>query len=158
VSYGNYFPFYNFFGIGNNTQKTEELYDARYYRARYKCFTVQNFGERVFWQRSVFRVGPSYEHYNADYATASQLGQDLRQQLPGLDNPRPNADFQRLAGLNALLDVDLRNRPSFAQRGVRLLVRHDSYQALTGDKRLVSPRALLSIMARLKSASRLRGP
>jgi hypothetical protein len=111
VSYGNYFPFYNFFGIGNNTQKTEELYDARYYHTRYKGFTVQAFSERVFWQRSVFRVGPSYEHYNADYATASQLGQDLRQQLPGLDNPRPNADFQRLAGLNALLDVDLRTAP-----------------------------------------------
>jgi hypothetical protein len=135
VSYGNYFPFYNFFGIGNNTQKTEDLYDARYYRARYKGFTIKAFGERVFWQRSVFRFGPSYEHYNADYATASQLGQDLRQQLPGQDNPRPNADFQRLVGLNALLDLDLRNRPSFAQRGVRLLVRHDSYQALTGDKR-----------------------
>jgi hypothetical protein len=135
VSYGNYFPFYNFFGIGNNTQKTEELYDARYYRARYKGFTLKAFGERVFWQRSVFRFGPSYEHYNANYATDSQLGQDLRQQLPGQDNPRPNADFQRLVGLNALLDLDLRNRRSFAQRGVRLLVRHDSYQALTGDKR-----------------------
>jgi hypothetical protein len=46
----------------------------------------------VFWQRSVFRVGISYEHYNAAYATARQLGQDLRQQLPGLNNPRPNAD------------------------------------------------------------------
>lgn len=135
VSYGNYFPFYNFFGIGNNTQKTEDLYDARYYRARYKGFTIKAFGERLFWQRSVLRFGPSYEHYNADYATASQLGQDLRQQLPGQDNPRPNADFQRLVGLNALLDLDLRNRPSFAQRGVRLLVRHDSYQALTDDKR-----------------------
>ncbi len=135
VSYGNYFPFYNFFGIGNNTQKTEDLYDARYYRARYKGYVIRAFGERVFWQRSVFRFGPSYEHYNANYATDSQLGQDLRQQLPGQDNPRPNADFQRLVGLNALLDLDLRNRRSFAQRGVRLLVRHDSYQALTGDKR-----------------------
>jgi hypothetical protein len=40
----------------------------------------------------VFRVGTSYEHYNADYVTASQLAQHLRQQLPGLNNPRPNAD------------------------------------------------------------------
>jgi len=112
------------------------LYDARYYRARYKGFTIKAFEERTFWQRNVFRFGPSYEHYNADYATASQLGQDLRPPLPGQDHPRPNADFRRLAGLNALLDLNLRNRPSFAQRGGRLLVRHDSYQALTSDKGL----------------------
>ncbi|RZK31556.1 MAG: hypothetical protein EOO57_16180, partial [Hymenobacter sp.] len=45
---------------------------------------------------------------------------------------RPNADFQRLVGLNGLLDLDLRNRRAFAQRGVRLVVRHDSYRQLTG--------------------------
>jgi hypothetical protein len=132
VNYGSYFPFYNFFGIGNNTQQSDDLYDARYYRARYKGITVGAFGERTFWQRSVLRVGPAYEYYTADYAAASQLGQDLRQQQPGQDNPRPNADFQRLAGLNALLDIDLRNRRAFAQRGVRLVVRHDSYRQLSG--------------------------
>ena len=135
ASYGSYFPFYNFFGIGNNSQKSEDLYDAKYYRARYKGITLNAFAERTFFQRSVLRVGPSYEYYTADYAPSSQLAQDLRQQQPGQDNPRPNADFQRLAGLNALLDLDLRNRPTFAQRGVRLLARHDSYRQLAGDKR-----------------------
>ncbi|HET9503807.1 MAG TPA: hypothetical protein VFO93_09710 [Hymenobacter sp.] len=132
VNYGSYFPFYNFFGIGNNSQKSEDLYDARYYRARYKGITFNAFGERTFFQRSVFRVGPSYEYYTADYAASSQLGQDLRQQQPGQDNPRPNADFQRLVGLNALFDLDLRNRRAFAQRGVRLVVRHSSYRQLAG--------------------------
>jgi hypothetical protein len=135
VNYGSFFPFYNFFGIGNNTQKTEALYDARYYRARYKGITLNAFAERTFWQRSVFRFGPSYEYYTSSYADDSQLGQDLRQQQPGLDNARPNADFQRLLGLNALLDLDLRNRRAFAQRGARLLVRHDSYRQLSGDQR-----------------------
>jgi hypothetical protein len=132
VNYGSYFPFYNFFGIGNNTQKSDDLYDANYYRARYKGITIGAFAERAFWQRSVFRVGPSYEYYTSSYADDSQLGQDLRQQRPATDNPRPNADFQRLIGLNAVLDIDLRNRRAFAQRGVRLLVRHDSYRQLTG--------------------------
>jgi hypothetical protein len=134
ASYGSFFPFYNFFGIGNNTQKSQELYEANFYRARYKGITFKAFGERTFWQRSVLRVGPTYEYYTSSYADDSQLGQDLRQQQPGADNPRPNADFQRLLGLNALLDLDLRNRRSFAQRGVRVLMRHDSYRQLTGDK------------------------
>ncbi|WP_151089024.1 hypothetical protein [Hymenobacter baengnokdamensis] len=133
-SYGNYFPFYNFFGIGNNSQKSQDLYNANYYRARYKGFILNAFAERVFLQRSVFRIGPSYEYYTADYAASSQLAQDLRQLQPGTDNPRPNADFQRLVGLNALFDLDLRNRKTFAQRGVRLLVRHDSYQQLSGAR------------------------
>lgn len=61
VSYGNFFPFYNYFGIGNNTQISQDLYDARYYRARYKGFTVSTFFERAFLQRSMLRVRPSYE-------------------------------------------------------------------------------------------------
>ncbi len=130
VNYGSYFPFYNFFGIGNNSQKSQDLYEANFYRARYKGITFNAFVERTFWQRSVFRVGPSYEYYTSSYTSDSQLGRDLSQPLP--DNPRPNADFQRLAGLNAVLDLDLRNRSTFAQRGVRLLVRHDSYRQLTG--------------------------
>ena len=135
VSYGSYFPFYNFFGIGNNTAKSEDLYDANYYRARYKGVILDAFAERRFFQRSVFRIGPGYEYYNADYANTSQLAQDLRQQLPGQDNARPNADFQRLIGLNALLDLDLRNRRAFAQRGARLVLRHDSYRQLSGQER-----------------------
>jgi len=130
ANYGSYFPFYNFFGIGNNSQKSDDLYDANFYRARYKGITFNAFVERTFWQRSVFRVGPSYEYYTSSYTDDSQLGRDLSRQFP--DNPRPNADFQRLAGLNALLDIDLRNRSTFAQRGVRLLLRHDSYRQLTG--------------------------
>jgi hypothetical protein len=133
ASYGNFFPFYNYFGIGNDTKINQDSYDNKYYRARYRGFTVKAFGERVFWQRSVFRFGPSYEHYNTDYALNSELGRELQV----VDNSinQPNAADQRLIGLNALLDIDLRNRQVFAQRGVRLLVRHDSYQQLTGDKR-----------------------
>ena len=133
ASYGSFFPFYNFFGIGNDRQKTEELYDASFYRARYKGVTLHAFGEQVFWQRSVFRVGPTYEYYTASYADDSRLGQDIRL-IAVPEFPRPNADFQRLVGLNALLDLDLRNRRAFAQRGVRLLVRHDSYRQLSGTK------------------------
>ncbi|MBT9395524.1 outer membrane protein assembly factor [Hymenobacter sp. NST-14] len=131
-SYGSYFPFYNFFGLGNNTALDQDQYDNRFYRARYKGIQLNAFFERTFFQRSVLRVGPTYEYYNNDFANDSYLG--LVTQTPAPGDIRPNTDFQRLVGLNALLDLDLRDRQSFAHRGIRLLARHDSYQQLSGNQ------------------------
>ena len=126
VSYGNYFPFYRFFGLGNNTGFSQDLYDNKFYNARYRGFTFNAFLERTFLQRSVVRVGPTYETYTSSFADNSFLG--TVNTRPG--EPRPNTSTQALAGLNALVDLDLRNRPSFAQRGVRIRVQHDSYRQL----------------------------
>ena len=41
---------------------------------------------------------------------------------------RPNTNSQRLLGLNGVLNLDLRNRPIFTQRGVHTRVQHDSYR------------------------------
>ncbi|SET50144.1 BamA/TamA family outer membrane protein [Hymenobacter actinosclerus] len=132
-SYGSYFPFYNFFGLGNNTEISQDRYDDKFYRARYKGIQVSGFLERTFFQRSVLRLGPSYEYYNNDFAADSYLG--TLPNTPGTPNDQqPNTSFQRLVGLNALFDLDLRDRPSFAQRGIRLLVQHDSYHQLNGTK------------------------
>ncbi|QJX48298.1 hypothetical protein HMJ29_15760 [Hymenobacter taeanensis] len=133
TEYGNFFSYYNFFGLGNNTIKDQDLYNDNFYRARYKGFTLGAFTERVFLQRSVFRIGPTYEHYTSNYSNNSYLGQ----LESGGGNPEiitPNTNFQRLIGLNALLDLDLRDRQSFARRGVRLLVQHDSYHQLNRGK------------------------
>ncbi|RSK50350.1 BamA/TamA family outer membrane protein [Hymenobacter rigui] len=134
TEYGNFFPFYNFFGLGNNTTKDQGLYDNKYYKARYKGFTLDAFTERVFWQRSLFRIGPSYEQYTSSYAADSYLGKLENGGIPVPDDRKPNTDFQRLIGLNALLDVDLRDRQSFARRGVRLRAQHDTYHQLNGNK------------------------
>ncbi|RPD48511.1 hypothetical protein DNI29_07800 [Hymenobacter sediminis] len=134
TEYGNFFPFYNFFGLGNDTRKDQDLYDDKYYKARYKGFTLNAFTERVFWQRSLFRLGPTYEQYTSSYASSSFLGQLERQQIPVPDDRIPNTEFQRLIGVNALLDVDLRDRQQFARRGVRLRVQHDTYHQLNGNK------------------------
>ncbi|SNC64964.1 hypothetical protein SAMN06265337_1185 [Hymenobacter gelipurpurascens] len=132
TEYGNFFPFYNFFGLGNNTTKDQNLYNDNFYKARYKGFTLGAFTERVFLQRSVFRIGPTYEQYTSNYANNSYLGQLLQNPDPATDVP--NASFQRLIGLNALLDLDLRDRQNFARRGVRLRVQHDSYHQLNRGK------------------------
>lgn len=132
VNYGNYFPFYRFFGLGNDTGFNQDQYNNKYYNARYKGFTLNGFLERVFLQRSVIRLGPSYEYYTSSYATNSLLYRLVNQQFTEMT--RPNADFQRLVGLNAVVDLDLRNRPSFAQRGVRLRAQHNSYRQLNGSQ------------------------
>ncbi|UOQ76901.1 outer membrane protein assembly factor [Hymenobacter sp. 5516J-16] len=134
TEYGNFFPFYNFFGLGNDTDKDQSRYDDKYYKARYKGFTLNGFAERVFWQRSLFRIGPTYEQYTSNYAGNSYLGQLERRNTTVPDDRIPNTDFQRLLGLNALLDIDLRDRQSFARRGVRLRVQHDTYHQLNGNR------------------------
>ncbi|MDB5233166.1 MAG: hypothetical protein JWR44_159 [Hymenobacter sp.] len=131
ASYGNYFPFYRFFGLGNDTGFNQGLYDNKFYNARYRGFTLNGFLERTFFQRSVIRVGPSYEYYTSSYANDSFLG--LLQQNAIPETVRPNVNFQRLVGLNAVFDLDLRNRQSFAQRGVRIRAQHDSYYQLSGQ-------------------------
>ena len=133
ASYGNFFPFYNFFGLGNDTKFDENLRQQDFYRARYKGYYVNGFLERVFRQKSVLRVGPSFENYQSDFTASSLLGQLVNPAIEP-DQPRPNAAAQRLLGLSALLDLDLRDRQSFARRGARLRVQHDSYQQLNGRK------------------------
>ncbi|WP_303311283.1 hypothetical protein [Hymenobacter sp. BT730] len=132
TEYGNYFQFYNFFGLGNNTVKNDGLYDNNFYKARYKGYTANAFLERTFLQRSLFRLGPAYEQFTTNFAGNSYLGQLL--QTPTPDTPLPNTAFQRLVGLNSLFDLDLRDRQSYARRGVRLLVQHDSYRQLNRGK------------------------
>ncbi|WP_201981774.1 BamA/TamA family outer membrane protein [Hymenobacter rubidus] len=130
ASYGSYFPFYRFFGLGNNTGFDQGLYDNKFYNARYQGYNFNAFLERTFFQRSVIRVGPTFENYTSDFGGNTYLGTiDTR---PA--DVRPNTSSQRLVGLNGVFDLDLRNRPSFAQRGVRIRLQHDSYRQLTSTK------------------------
>jgi len=129
ASYGNYFPFYRFFGLGNNTGFDQTLYDNKFYNARYQGYTVNAFLERTFFRRSVIRVGPTFESYTSDFGTNTYLGTLGTRPT----DVRPNTSSQRLLGLNTVFDLDLRNRPSFAQRGVRIRMQHDSYHQLTAN-------------------------
>ena len=132
ASYGSFFPFYNFFGLGNDAPLDQTQYDNKFYRARYRGVTLNGFLERTFFQRSVVRVGPSYEYYVTDFAPTSYLG--VLNQTPGTDRIRPNTSTQRLLGLNAVFDLDLRDRQAFARRGVRLRAQHDTYRQLSGPE------------------------
>ncbi|KAA9339554.1 hypothetical protein F0P96_02760 [Hymenobacter busanensis] len=135
ATYGNYFPFYNFFGLGNNTTKSDDLYDDKYYRARYRGTQTSVFFERVFRAKSVFRVGPLYEQYESDFAANSYIGQLKAAPVPNPDVPIPNTNTQQLVGGTALLDLDFRDRKTFARKGVRLFGEHTTWHQLNQNKK-----------------------
>ena len=130
ANYGSYFPFYRFFGLGNGTAFDQTLYDNRFYNARYQGYTVNAFLKRTFFQHSVVRVGPTFENYTSDFANNTYLGTINTRPA----DVRPNTSQQRLLGLTGVFDLDLRNQPSFAQRGVRIRAQHDSYRQLSSTQ------------------------
>lgn len=124
ASYGGYLPFYRFFGLGNSIGFDQMLYNNKLYNTRYQGYTFNTFLERTFLQRSVIRVGPTFENYTSSFGSSTYPG--TIETRPA--HVRPNTNSQRLLGLNGVFDLDLRNRPSFAQRGVHTRVQHDSYR------------------------------
>ena len=116
TSYSNYFHFYRLLGLGNNTGFDQHLYDNKFYNARYRGYTKNAFLERTFFQRSVIRVGPTYENFISSFGDNTYLGTINTRPA----DVHPNTSAQRLLGLNCVFDLNLRNRPSFAQRGVRV--------------------------------------
>ncbi|WP_400191244.1 hypothetical protein [Hymenobacter sp. B81] len=130
ATYGNFFPFYNFFGLGNATRKNDELFDDGYYRARYRGVETSVFFERVFRQKSLLRLGPVYEQYESDFARNSYLGTLTAPDGPDTAEPVPDTQLQRLLGGTALLDLDFRDRKVYARKGVRLLGQHTTWHQL----------------------------
>ncbi|OON70262.1 hypothetical protein [Hymenobacter sp. CRA2] len=133
-TYGNYFPFYNFFGLGNNTTKDEDLYNDHFYRARYRGYQTEAFFERAFRGKSLVRIGPVYEQYQSDYAANSYIGR-LKNGGSIPEIPIPDTDFQRLLGGRAVVDLDFRDRKLFARRGVRLYGEHTTWRQINQGKK-----------------------
>lgn len=126
---GYYFQSYFFFGLGNNTQKDEKLYDDDFYRARYGGVMSAVFVQRRFLHKSIFRIGPLFETLTTDFKSNSFLGQ-------AEENPTQsvNTTNQHLVGGNVELVLDLRDKLVFTQRGLRFLVRHKSYKQINGSQ------------------------
>jgi hypothetical protein len=51
ADYGHYYPYYNFFGLGNNTVKDPELFDADYYRVNVKGLMTNLFTENEIFKK-----------------------------------------------------------------------------------------------------------
>jgi len=126
IDVGRNFPFYNFFGLGNNTSKSEKLYDEDYYVARYSGLITHVYAQRPFFRKSYFRIGPRFE----TFATHLEPGTFIEQ----TSGPQGDLTDQRLVGGSAIFNLDLRDQPVFTQKGLRLYASHNSYRRLQGSK------------------------
>jgi len=122
IDAGQYFRYYNFFGLGNNTGKNEALYDANYYKARFGGLMSQVFVQRQFFRQSYIRLGPLFETFTTNYNQNTFLGEPTSKDY--------NTTPQLLVGAGAEFNLDLRDKPIFTQRGLRFFARHKSYQRL----------------------------
>ncbi len=130
AEYGDYYPFYNFFGLGNNTDKDNDRYNRSFYRARFSGPRAELNLERVLLRsKSRFRAGVLLEDFTTNTPAGTVLATDS--DLPAAVRDVSTAN-QRLLGGRAELDFDFRDRAFFARRGIRFFARHTSYQQLSG--------------------------
>lgn len=131
AEYGDFYPFYNFFGLGNNTTKDDGLYDRRFYRARFSGPRAEAALERMLLHsKSRFRVGALYEDFTSNTPANTVLTNEASNPVP-LELRGVSVADQQLAGARAELDLDFRDRNFFTRRGVRFFGRHTSYYQMT---------------------------
>ena len=130
AEYGNLYPFYNFFGLGNNTVKDAGRYNDRFYRARFSGPRAEAALERTLLRsKSRFRIGALYEDFQSDTPGNTVLAGDDGNPVP-LDQRGVSTADQQLLGARAELDLDFRDRSFFARKGIRFYARHTTYAQL----------------------------
>ena len=124
ADYGYYYPYYNYFGLGNNSVKEPELFDADYYRVNVKGLISSLYAENEIFKKGIFRFGLLFESLDANTQTDSifYMGGE---RIPG-------ADRVVLGGINARFYLDFRDRQIFATRGLQFLAENSSYANLDG--------------------------
>jgi hypothetical protein len=124
ADYGHYFPYYNFFGLGNTTRKDPGLFDSDYYKVYLKGLISSIYAENEFIRKGTFRLGLLYEDINVRSKTDSLFHME--------EGPVPGADRVSMGGVLARFYLDFRDREVFATRGLQLLVEHSGYTTLNG--------------------------
>jgi len=125
ADYGYFYPYYNFFGFGNNTNRDESLLNAEYYKVRVMGFSSSLIAEYLFLRKSIFGIDVIYEN-------------NLTDNLEGtiLDNSNvniPGNEHLSLAGAKIRLNIDLRDREIFATRGWQFNIENSEYMNLDGN-------------------------
>ena len=124
ADYGQYFPYYHFFGLGNQTYKDPGLFDDEYYKVRIKGLNSQLFTERKIFREGYFRICFLFENYNVEIEPGTILDD------PGISlYGTGNINF---GGINTELYLDLRDKKVFATRGFQFLFGNTSYSNIQG--------------------------
>jgi hypothetical protein len=124
-SIGRYYPRFQFFGLGNNTKKYEKLYQEDFYLLNPSGFTAGIFAERKFFKFAFFHLGPVLEQIELTSENTSLLGNSTNMSAP------------LLGGIEAQLNLDLRNKKSVASKGFRFSGKITPYHDLSGSSDFV---------------------
>ncbi len=102
-----------FFGLGNDTEKDDALFDDDFYRVRYDSRAFNIGLERIFLEKSFFNITLGYENAENRTREGNIIEQMLPDEVPGLDQID-------LLTPSVTLDYDLRDDPGLSTRGIRL--------------------------------------
>ena len=125
TKYGHYFPYYNFFGVGNDTKKDDILYPNDYYKVRIRGLMAELFTEREIFKKGYLGVKSLYESFDSDHESGI-ISENVVNGIPG--NERII-----LGGINTRFYLDLRDRKVFATRGLQFLIENTSYTTIDGE-------------------------
>ncbi|MFC2112630.1 hypothetical protein ACFLTA_05115 [Bacteroidota bacterium] len=125
ADFGRNYPYYNFFGLGNNTVKDPELHDADYYKVNVKGLMTNLYTENKIFRKGLFRMGLLFENFDSDVLSDSSLLHNW--------NTIPGSDMLTLGGINTRFYLDFRDRNLFATRGLQFLAENTSYITLLGE-------------------------
>ena len=124
AAYGHYYPYYNFFGLGNNSVKDPDLFNSEYYRINIKGLMSSLYTEKKIFKKGAFRVGLLFEDLNSDNHSDSLL------EVQGASIPGANRLV--LGGVITRFYLDFRDREVFASRGLEFLAENNSYVTMDG--------------------------
>ena len=124
ADYGHYYPYYNYFGLGNSTIKDAELFEEDHYKVYLKGLISSLYAQNEVFKKGTVRLGLIYEDINVRSETDSLFLQEVE--------PVPGADRVSLGGIHARFYLDFRDREVFATRGLQFLLENSGYTTFYG--------------------------
>jgi len=124
ADYGLKYPYYNFFGMGNNSIKDPDLYEAGFYEVDVRGLLTDLYFENEIFKKGLFSLGFRVENGNSDIQSDSLL-----ELTP---DGIPGSEMLTLGGFNTRFYLDFRDRVLFATRGIEFLAENTAYVTLDG--------------------------
>ncbi len=122
LEYGSFFPFYNFFGVGNNTVLVDSLKDQGFYKARYSG--------------AIATFGSTYHFYNKSYISLKGVVEILEEGHSDKSYfdyfSSPELQSKNAGGAELKIDFDFRNSSTFTTKGIRFILSNKSL--ISGSK------------------------
>ena len=116
IEYGTFFPFYSFYGIGNNSTLNDSVNNLGLYKARYAGAILFFGSEYQFYEHSSFEFNAKSELLKKGHADESYFDY----------TPSPSLEPTIAHGIELKLDLDFRDSKTFTTKGIRLTLANES--------------------------------